>query len=110
MILHVNGVPLTVVKKIHQKKENDEIFIYIYHWSCDEWIGGDLYFYSVQIHLGRLIQSFFPRVLSDGFFTIWEAKGAAIRRIKQLVKNSQVAKSRLERFDLVQIDQREFDF
>lgn len=110
MILHLNGVPLTVVKKIHQKKENDEIFLNIYHLSCDEWIGGDLYFYSVQIHLGRLIQSFFPRVLSDGFFTIWEAKGAAIRRIKQLVKNSQVAKSRLERFDLVQIDQREFDF
>ena len=106
--LQINGEPLAIEKRIHQKNQNDEIILTIYHYPRDG--GGGLFFYSVQIHLGRLIRSVFPRDMSDSFSTMWDAKIAANRCLRQLAKNSPAAKKRLEKFDLLQIYQREFDF
>lgn len=102
MLLATETSAPEVAERRHEKRGKDEIILTVYRASCG-------YAYSIQCRLGRFVRSTFPHK-AEVFATPRDAKRAAAATLRQWTQRSRATKKRLLVFDLLSIDQMEFEF
>lgn len=102
MLLAAETSAHEISERRHEKHGKDEIILTVYRAS-----GG--YTYSIQCRLGRFVRSAFQHQ-SEVFATPRDAKRAAAATLRQWTRKSRATKKRLLVFELLSIDQIEFEF
>lgn len=103
MLLAARTTAPEVTERRHEKRGKDEIILTVYRAP------GGYYTYSIQCRLGRFVRSAFPHNAEE-FATTRDAKRAAAATLRQWTRKSRATKKRLLVFDLLSIDQIEFEF
>ena len=91
---------LKIVYKKNESRDHSQIILIVYEFD-------NCYVYSINCKLGRFVRSFYPRPNSLKYQTERSARKAAVKTMQQWVAHSRSAKERLNRFDLIEVDQQE---